>query len=106
MNETKKVQVNRCFDDKCPQNTDPKGEQKVKDVLLTAVQRRRANKEIDCLLKQFRGRRIIDLLPVIKFRFPDILVVALERVEGKQYELGSKDAIFLAKFKADLEKSE
>ena len=72
---------------------------------MTAIERKRANKGIDCLLGQFRGKRIIDLLPVIKLRFPDILAVALERVERKQYELGSKDAIFLAGFKASLEES-
>ncbi|MBI3337634.1 MAG: hypothetical protein HY005_03405 [Candidatus Staskawiczbacteria bacterium] len=69
-------------------------------------QRKKANKEIDCLLKQYLGKRIIDLLPVIKRRFPNFLAVALERAERKRYEVGSEDAIFLAEFKASLEKPE
>ena len=112
MKDAKKVLVNRCFGDNCPQNTDPKREQKIKEVLSDNAQRRRANKEIDYLLTRFRGKRLIQILPaikrqVIKGDFPKyILDVALERVERKHHELGSEDAIFLAQFKASLEKSE
>lgn len=102
MGKAKEFQDNRRFKDIDEQ---ARG-QKIKEAFLTAQKRRRANKEIDSLLKQFRGKRIIDLLPVIRHRFPGILEVALERVERKQYEIGSEDAIFLAKFKASLEKSE
>ena len=78
---------------------------------MTAIERRRANEGIDCLLGRFRGSRIIDLLQVIKHKVitrdlsPIVLTVALERVERQHYEPGSKDAIFLAGFKASLEES-
>ena len=112
MKDAKKVQGNRCFGDNCPQDSGSKREQKIKEVLSGNAQRRRANKGIDSLLKDNPGKRIIDLLPsirraVIKLDLsPIVLTVALERVERNQYELGSKDAIFLAQFKASLEKSE
>jgi len=101
MNEAqKKNPTKKRFDGKLRQEE----EERIKEVILAATQRRRANKEIDCILKQFRGKRIIDLLPVIKRRFSrNVLTVALERVERKRYELGNKDAIFLAEFKASLE---
>jgi len=83
-----------------------KWQRQQKKTLTDADQRKRANRGIDSLLEQFSGQRIIDLLLVIKLRYPDILTVALERVERKQYELGSEDAIFLAQFKESLEKSE
>ena len=108
MNEIERIRVNRCFGSNCPQNLEQQKqkEQKIKEVLTDAVRRKRANREIDALLKQFRGKRIIDLLRVIKLRIPNSLTVALERVERKQYKIGSKDAIFLAEFKASLDKAE
>lgn len=74
---------------------------------LTPTQRRQANKGIDGLLKEHRGKRIIDLLPMIKRRFPGIILkVALERVERRQDELNIEDAMFLANFKQSLAKNE
>lgn len=106
MKKPKEVRINRCFGGNCPKNSEQQGEQKIKEVLSAATQRDRANKGIDSLLKQFPGKRIIDLLRLIKLRFPNILSVALEIVERKQYEIGSKDAIFLAEFKASLREPE
>ena len=115
MDETKNVQVNRCFGGDYPKNPEQQKqrEQKIKEVLSAAVQRKRANKEIDWLRERFHHKKtILELLPAIKRQCdkgqysPMVLTVALERVERKSYELGSKDAIFLAEFKASLEKSE
>ena len=107
MHKVKGVQVHRGSDGDCPKNPAKKREQEIKEALLTAKERRRANKAIDSLLEQFRGKRIIDLLLVIRRRFSKIvLTVALERVERRQDELGDEDAIFLAVFKDSLEKSE
>lgn len=85
-----------------PQKTNPKGEQKTKEVLSETVQRKRANKLIDELLRQHRGKRIIDILPAIKKNFPSALAVALERVERRKDDLSGSDLIFLANFKLTL----
>lgn len=96
--------VNRCFGNSCPQKPEKEREQQIRDALESAAKRRLANKQIDILLSQFRGKQIIDLLPLIKFRYPHILAVALARIERKKYEPGSKDAIFLAEFKRSLDR--
>lgn len=111
MNKTKKTLTNRCFGGNSskppkqqPNDKQKRKEQKIKEVLSSVAQRNKANKEIDCLLKQFHGkRRIIDLLLVIELRFSrNVLTVALETAERIHHE----DAIFLAEFRAKLEKSE
>lgn len=106
MKEVQRLPANRCFGGHCPKKPDELRDQKIKEAFLTLAERRKANREIDFLLKQFRGKRIIDLLPVIKLRFPQILAVALERVERRHYEPGSADAIFLANFKASLKENQ
>ena len=84
MKKTKKVQAN--------------------EILIDDAQRKRANKGIDALLKEHLGKRIIDLLPLIKLRYPNILAVALERVERRRDFLSEDDLVFLEKFKASLVK--
>jgi len=108
MNEAREAHLtNRCFGTDCSQKINQQREQKVKEVLITAKERRRANKEIDHLLSRFRGKSLIKLLPVIKLRYSrSILAVALERVEGKRNGLAIEDAIFLEEFKTSLEKTE
>ena len=108
MNEAQRVQNSKCFDGNRPQNQENQREQKIKEAFLTAKERRTANREIDLLLKRYHGKRIVQLLPAMKQRkYPlYVIKVAVERAERKHYELGSEDAIFLAQFKADLEKSE
>lgn len=107
MNKARQVPINRCFGADCPKNTKQQKEEELKELLITAVERRRANKEIDFLLQRFHGRKsILDLLPAMKQRgFPPyVLRVALERVEGKRHGLEIEDVIFLEKFKASLAK--
>ncbi|MBI3631816.1 MAG: hypothetical protein HY219_03065 [Candidatus Staskawiczbacteria bacterium] len=113
MNETKKIQTNRCFVNSSletpkqqPDDRQKRKEQKIKEAISSATQRKKIHKQIDLLLEMWRGKRIIDLLPVIKLRYPHLLDVALERAKKKQYEIGSKDAIFLAEFEASLKKPE
>ena len=72
-------------------------------ITLTAEQKRRANREIDYLLRKLRPKRIIDLLPVIKRRCSrEVLAVALERVERIKDKLKMDDLMFLVNFKASL----
>lgn len=86
-------------------------EQKIKEILLTAAQRRRANKAIDRLLTlpQFRGRGIVGILEAMKRQVKKgdlsryVLTVALDRAKRQKHEVGSKDAIFLAQFEDSLE---
>ncbi|MDO8486437.1 MAG: hypothetical protein Q7S77_01950 [Candidatus Staskawiczbacteria bacterium] len=108
MNEAQRVQNSQRSDGNRHRSPEKQREQKIKDAFSDAKDRRRANKEIAWLLKRHPSKRIIDLLPAMKQRCYPLYVirVALERAERKQYELGSEDAIFLAKFKASLEKSE
>ncbi len=82
-----KVPVNWCFGSQQAPNPEQQKEQKIKEVLIAAKDRRRANREIDFLLRQFHGRKsIFDLLPAMKQRgYPlYVIKVALERVERKR----------------------
>lgn len=107
MNKAQRFQVNRCFGSHCSKDSNQQREQKIKEVLLTATERRRANKEIDNLLSRFHGKSLIKLLPVIKRRYSrSILNVALERVEGRKHGLEIEDVVFLEEFKASLGKPE
>ena len=108
MEETKKVQVNRCFEDNCPQESNQKREQKIKEVLTEAVQRKRANREINSLREQFHHKKsILEFLQVIKRRCsPMALTVALERVERRRDVFTMDDIVFLERFKASLGKPE
>ena len=103
MKEAQRTPVNRIFGANCPKTPQKANEQKIKEILLTAAEKRMANRQIDCLLAQFRGKRIIDLLPLIRLRFPKVLAVALQRVERRKNDLGIEDAIFLANFKRSLD---
>ncbi len=105
MNEVNKIPVNRCFGANC--QSDQQREDKVKQILSDAVQRRRANQVIDNLLGQFKGKSILQLLPVIKRRCArSVLDVAIERVERRKNALKITDQIFLAQFKANLDNPE
>lgn len=106
MKEAKKpLLANRCFGGNCPPK---KPEDKIKDVLLDAAKRRRANKEIDNLLRQFKGKKaIVELLPAIKRRCSrNALRVAIERVERRRDGLSLENLMFFEEFKALLEKEE
>jgi len=70
---------------------------------LSAPDRKSANHQIDELLKMFRPKRIIDLLPVIKLRFSEtVLAVAVERVERRKDDLPTDDQVFFADFMRSL----
>ncbi len=74
-------------------------------ITITKEERKRANKEINSLLKRFQGKGIIDLLPVIKLRFPKyILQAAIERLERKKLKI--EDKMFLVEFKESLNNNE
>lgn len=111
MEKAQKLRVNRCFGDSCHQNPKEQREQKIKEVLSDASQRRRANKEISQLLKMFHGRRKLrELLWAMKQRgYPDyVLTVAIERVEAerKRNELTVEEVVDFEEFKTSLEKPE
>ena len=100
------VPVNRCFGDNC-QDSERQKERKIKEILSAAAERRKANKEIDCLLRRFQGKKILDLLPVIKLRFPGyVLRVAIERVERRKDDLRMHDLVFFEGFKASLKEQQ
>ena len=70
---------------------------------LSAVQRKSANQQIGFLLREFPGKRIIDLLPWIKrCCLETVLAVALERVERRKDDLPIDDQVFLEGFKRSL----
>lgn len=103
-----KIPVNRCFGGNCPQKPEQGKEQKIKEVLFTASQRRRANREISHLLKTFHGtRKLRELLKAMKQRgYPDyVLKVAIERVEAerKRDELTFEEIMDFEEFKASLD---
>ena len=76
------------------------------DVELSAMQRKSANKQINRLLAEFPGKRIVDLLPVLNRRFPGyVLAIALGRVERRMDDLPISDQVFLAGFKKSLGKA-
>ena len=101
--EAKVGQTNRCFGNDS-QNKQQQKQQKVKEVLFTAGEMRRAKNELNSLLLQFRGRKsILQLLPVIKRRCSlATLTMALERVESRKHDLSMDDQIFFEEFKNSL----
>jgi len=80
-------------------------EEEGKGVFDETRKRRRAQRELDCLLKQFHGRKsILQLLPAIRLRCSsDVLTVALERVERRRDALTMEDLVFLENFKSSLQ---
>ncbi|MEK7664996.1 MAG: hypothetical protein AAB361_02555 [Patescibacteria group bacterium] len=83
MKEAKKSLVNRFGN--YPKNPDQSKEEKVKRILLTVAEKRRANKAIGSLLAEFKGRySLLQLLPLIKRRYPFLLPTAIERVERQK----------------------
>ena len=101
--EAKVGQTNRCFGNDS-QNKQQQKQQKVKEVLFTAGEMRRAKNELNSLLLQFRGRKsILQLLPVIKRRCSlATLTMALERVEFRKHDLDMEDQVFFEEFKNSL----
>lgn len=70
------------------------------------VQRKKASKALASLLCQFKGRySILQLLPLIKNRYPSLLAFAIERVEEqrRRNELSITKIVELERFKASLE---
>lgn len=101
--EAQKSPASRCFSGNCPKEPRKEREEQIKELLLTAAQRRRANKEIDFLLRRFSGKRIVDLLPAILRRCSkDALEVAIERVERRKDDLSRDDVVFFEQFKSSL----
>lgn len=83
-------------------------EEKVKSLLIEAGQRKRAAKEINFFLKNFKGKSLIQLLPVLLRRSNRTTVlVALERIERNQKkELSHEDHVFLKEIRDQLEESD
>lgn len=104
MKEAQQSPVNRCFGSKCSKNPKSREEQ-IEELLKEAALRKKANRELDFLLRQFHGRKsILQLLPVIKLRCSDVvLALALERVERRRNGLAIDDLVFLETFKKSLQ---
>lgn len=97
MRKTKKT-GNRDFGDNPPKDEIPSD----------AVLRKRANIEIRSLLKQHKGKRIIDLLEAIARRYPRYIVkVAVERIEKerKRNGLSFKEIVDFEQFKQKFEQN-
>ncbi|MDP2741100.1 MAG: hypothetical protein Q8O66_00200 [bacterium] len=108
MKEAKENRVNRCFEE-CPRDSDRQKEKKVKMILLATAEKKKANKEIASLLSQFKDRySILQLLPLIKRRYPSLLTFAIERVECQRSrnELSIEGIVEFETFKASLEQKE
>jgi hypothetical protein len=73
---------------------------------LTATQKKMADKLIKQLLGEHQGKRIVDLLRVIQYRYPKyVLTVAMERVERKKDDLPLADQVYFGGFKQSLGKA-
>ncbi|OGZ70141.1 MAG: hypothetical protein A2904_02290 [Candidatus Staskawiczbacteria bacterium RIFCSPLOWO2_01_FULL_33_9] len=76
--------------------------------IITAIQRKRANRAIEDLRAQFHHTRtILQLLPAIKKNFsPITLAVAMERVERRRGDFTPNDLFLFETFKASLKETE
>ncbi|MDD2732176.1 MAG: hypothetical protein PHI53_03205 [Candidatus Pacebacteria bacterium] len=86
-------------------NLSPKEkEERVKKILSEAAERKRINKVIDSFLRQFRGKSLIQILPVLeKHCSIEIVELAVERIEKNQRKkLTIEDMAFLKEVKARL----
>lgn len=113
MKRAKKNQINRCFESppkatrmgkkpESPPLTDQQKDEEVKRILLAAAEQKRKEKEVASLLKQFRGRySVLDLLELIRHRFPWLLDFAIEKVERqkKRGRLSMNEIVRFEKFK-------
>lgn len=83
-------------------------EEQIKAVLSKAAERKRANRVIDSFLSQFRGKSLVQILPVLVRRCSSRLVVgvALERIERRWKELSAEDQIFVSQVRASLGKQD
>lgn len=90
--------------------TEQQREEKVKMILLVATERKRrkrANREIGYLLQQ-HNKSPLELLPLIKWRHPFWLTVAIEIVEEQRSrnELSKDDLAWFKEFKISLKQEE
>jgi hypothetical protein len=102
MKKANKKTVNRCFGKDSQDPSSERNREKIKEVLSDAAQRKRANRELNNVLQQFKGKNILDLLPAIARRCSKAaLRVAIERVERRQNDLNRDDFAFFEKFKQE-----
>jgi len=104
MNEAQKRPANRCFSGSVQKPQKPKAkEEQIRNLLLEAKRNEDAERQLSNLLKQFHGKKsLLQLLPVIRLRFPHLLSVAIERVENRKDRLKIDDQIFFESFKLSL----
>ena len=108
MKKARKEQINRCFG-KCPKNSDQQNGEKVKKILPSIAERRKADRAIGDVRRQFRGRySLLQILPLLERRYPLLLTRAIERIEGQKArdELSFEEIIFFETFKASLSREE
>jgi len=107
---SRKKPLNRVFDKK--PKAQPSGEQsqeeKIKALAQEAYRRRRAKRELDCVLESFHGKKsLIQLLPALKRRCSRAAVqIALERIRRRWTHLSVEDQVFVSQFEASLKKEE
>ncbi|TSC94665.1 MAG: hypothetical protein CEN87_386 [Parcubacteria group bacterium Licking1014_1] len=126
MEKMQKNQVNRCFGKhlKNPKEsskpkalplTEQQREEKARRTFLAAAaterkkKKKKTNREIGSLLKEYKGRySLLQLLQVIKLRYPSLLMAAIERVEGQRNrnELSMEKIAWFETFKASLKQEE
>jgi hypothetical protein len=100
MNEAQKNPVNRHFANQQKPKTK---EEQIKDLLLDAKRKKDCEKQLSNLLRQFRGKKsILQLLPVIRHRYPHLIDTAIKRLDNKKESLPIEDLIYLEGFKASL----
>jgi hypothetical protein len=96
--------VNRCFADNSPPQNPKKREEQIKDLLTEQQRRKRAERELASMLKQFAGKKsLLQLLPAIQRRCSkDALLLAVERIERKKDDLSIDDRIYFEGFKTTI----
>ncbi len=119
MIRARKNQVNRCFDfGNCPKKQkrsdkpivpppeEKQKEEAIKKALIEAAERKKADRILGDVRSQFKGRySILQILPLLEYRYPSLLKRAIERVEGQKSrnELSIEEDVFFESFKASLE---
>ena len=103
MVEVQKKQPSQHFAGENQQKPTQTKEEQIKDLLLQAQQKKKMAKELSHLLAQFHGEKsLLQLLPLIKLRFPRLIPAAIERIERKKDGLAIEDRVFFEEFKKTL----
>ncbi len=107
MNEAKSVPVNRCFGSHCAKAPEQQRQDKVREILITASQRKMANRAIRTLVNERRCRLsallgMVETWVASKRASPYVFEVLIERVESqkRRKELSYDEVVDLERAKS------